>query len=132
VSALDTVRAWVRAFQRRDAESLLALSSADLEYHRWLGLERGHDAVRGLLHRQTYGVAMHPEAVRGFWRDDTVVLDLRVTGRYVGTGAWAGEDAGAADFVVSGGRVARYMPLPDLETALEAGGLSEDDEVPCT
>ena len=130
MSALETVRAWMRAFQRRDAESLLALTDADLEYNRWVGVERGHDAVRALLHRQTYGVGLHPQPLRSFCRDDTVVLDVRVIGRYVDSGEEAGVHAGAAVFVVRGGRVARFTPLPDLARALDAAGLSERDEVP--
>jgi SnoaL-like domain len=130
VSALAVVRAWVRAFQERDAESLLALTCTDLEYKRWSGVERGHGAVRDLLHRQTYGVAMHPQPLRCFCRDDTVVLEVRVVGRYVNTGEVAGVHGGAAVFAVRGGCVVRYSPLPDLATALQAGGLSERDEVP--
>ena len=47
------VRAWLEAFGRRDVDALLALTSPDLEPARWVGTERGHDAVRALLHRQS-------------------------------------------------------------------------------
>jgi hypothetical protein len=123
------VRAWMQAFEARDAERLVALTSPELDYTRWRGVERGHDAVRRLLDRQTYGVAMYPKALRWFRRDDTVVVEVRIVGRYVDTGKVAEVDHGAGVFVVRDGLVARYAPLPSLAQALAYAGLDEGDQI---
>jgi hypothetical protein len=127
---LGVVRGWMRAFERRDTHRLLALTSPELEYKRWTGVERGHDAVRGLLERQTYGVAMIPTALRYFARGDTVVVEVRIVGRYVDTGKVAGVQNGAGAFVVRDGMVAHYTPHPSLAQALAATGLGKSDRVP--
>jgi limonene-1,2-epoxide hydrolase len=75
---IAVVGAWIRALERGDADALVALTSPRLEYARWRGVERGHDAVRGLVERQSYGVAGRPTLLRAFGRDDTVVAEVRI------------------------------------------------------
>ena len=48
---------------------------------------------------------------------------------YVDTGEPVEEQEGAAILVVRDGCVARYVPYPDLDSALSDAGLGEDDEV---
>lgn len=124
------VKAWTQAYSRRDIGGMLARSCSDIVVARRLRHEHGHEAVRGLLHRQSFGVEMQPH-VRGlFHRGDTVVVDAQLVATWVETGEPAGEQDGAAILVVSDGAVARYVPYPDLETALRDAGLSESDKVP--
>lgn len=127
---LSVVEAWTQAYSRRDLDGMLARSCSDIVVARRLRHEHGHEAVRGLLHRQSFGVEMQPH-VRGlFHRGDTVVVDAQLIVTWVETGEPAGEQDGAAILVVRDGAVARYVPYPDLETALSDAGLSEADEVP--
>jgi ketosteroid isomerase-like protein len=126
---LTVVEAWAQAYSRRDLDAMLALSCPDIEVARRLRPEQGHDAVRGLLQRQSFGVEMHPRVRRLFHSGDTVVVDAQLVTSYVDTGEPAGEQEGAAILVVRGGCVARYVPYPDLDTALSDARLSEDDEV---
>jgi ketosteroid isomerase-like protein len=104
---LTVVEAWAQAYSRRDLDAMLALSCPDIEVARRLRHEQGHAAVRGLLHRQSFGVEMHPRVRRMFHRGDTVVVDAQLVVSYV----------------------ARYVPYPDLDSALSDAGLGEDDEV---
>jgi ketosteroid isomerase-like protein len=126
---LMVVEAWAQAYSRRDLDAMLALSCPDIEVARRLRHERGHDAVRGLLHRQSFGVEMHPRVRRTFRRRDTVVVDAQLVVSYVDTGEPVEEQEGAAILVVRDGCVARYVPYPHLEAALSDARLSEDDEV---
>jgi limonene-1,2-epoxide hydrolase len=126
---IAVVRAWIRALECGDADALVALTSPRLEYTRWSGVERGHDAVRGLVERQGYGVSGQPTLLRAFGRDDTVVAEVRMEGRYVDTGELAGVEQAAALFVVQEGRVAHLERYRELAAALAAAGLSEDDEI---
>ena len=126
---ITVVEAWTPAYSRRDLDALLALSCPDIEVARRLRHERGHDAVRGLLHRQSFGVEMHPRVRRMFRRGDTVVVDAQLVVRYVDTGEPVAGQEGAAVLAVRDGWVARYVPYPDLKTALSDARLSEDDEV---
>ena len=127
--SLPVVRSWLRAFDQRDLDHLFALTARDLEYHRWLGVEHGHDALRGLLHRHSYGVTLRQTMRRGFRRGPVVVAELHLESRFAETGEPAGVQDAAAVFEVRDGRVASIRPCPDLVTALRAAGLSERDVV---
>jgi ketosteroid isomerase-like protein len=126
---LTVVAAWAQAYSRRDLDAMLALSCPDIEVARRLRHEHGHDAVRGPLHRQSFGVEMHPRVRCMFHRGDTVMVDAQLVVSYVDTGEPVEEQEAAAILVVRDGCVARYVPYPDLDTALSDAGLGEDDEV---
>lgn len=120
--------AWMQAFDRRDLDAMLALTSPDLEYTRWTGVERGHDAVRALLERQSFGVAMRSiRTLRTFSRGATVVVETQIESHFVDTGEPAGGQIGAAFFVVDEGLVTRFAPRPDLAGALADAGLAFAD-----
>lgn len=121
--------AWLSAFRNRDAGELLALTSPELEYKRWVGVEHGHAAIHALLERHSYGVTMDPTPLRAFARDDTVVIEVQIESSFVDTGAAAGEQVGAALFVVHDGAVTRFAPFPELAAALIAAGLDEDQHM---
>src|SRR3712207_5209914 len=95
-SPVDVVRSWNLAAREGDAEALVALSHEDFEMvtmHR--GTQRGHDAVRGWVEKQTYGLAMHIEPKRYFHRGETVVVATHVEMRWVETGEVAEVQEGA-------------------------------------
>ncbi|MGH2840403.1 MAG: nuclear transport factor 2 family protein [Solirubrobacteraceae bacterium] len=123
---VDVARSWFRAAKALDADALAAASHDDFEWvtmHR--GTRRGHEGLRAWVERQSYGVAMHTEAVGYFHRDDTVVAPTRTELRYVEDGELAGTDTGAVVIVVRGDRVASLTGHPDLPAALRAAGLTE-------
>ena len=126
---LAVVGAWMQAYDRRDAETLLGLTSPALDYPRWVGTGRGHDAIRDLLHRQSFGVAMRSVTpLRRFVRGDSVVVETHIESHVVETGEPAGEQTAAAAFDVRDGRVARFAPHPQLALALRDAGLDPVDD----
>jgi SnoaL-like domain len=120
--ALATVHAWGQAFNDRELDRLLSLSAPDIEIATPHRPERGHDAVRRLLHLQSYGVAQHVRARRYIARARTVVVDALIELRWVDSGDLAETTQGAAVFDVSDGHISRFRPLPDLASAFRLAG----------
>ena len=119
--AVATAHAWERAFNERDLDRMLALSTEDCDLPT-RHADRGHDAVRRLLHLQSYGVAHHVRACRYLARGATVVVDAVIELRWVETGELAETTQGAAVIDVHDGRVRRFRPQPDVPSALQAAG----------
>ncbi len=111
-----------------DEGALIALADEDLELVTPVGTQRGHDALRGWLAKQTYGVAPRFEGRRVFVRGDTVVVDLHLEFRYVDGGEVAGSQDLAIGFAIQDGLVRRITAHPDLGSALSVSGLDEADE----
>jgi hypothetical protein len=127
-SALEVAQAWGRAMASFDEPALIALADEEIEIVTPGGTRRGHDALRGWLQKQTYGVAPHFEPRRYFARDDTVAVDLHVEYRYVDGGEVAGSQDAAVVFAIRDGLVSRIDGHLDLASALSAAGLDETDE----
>ncbi len=125
--ALDVVRAWGEAMAGFDEPALLALADEEIEIVAPGGTRRGHDALRGWLEKQTYGVAPRFEQRRYFANDDTVVVDLHVEYRYVDGGELAGSGDAGVVFAIGDGLVSRITAHPDLASALTAAGLDAAD-----
>jgi len=126
---LEIVRAYVQAYDARDADGMLARVDDDCEIvtlHR--GVMRGHAPLLAFLERQTYGVTMVPTTQRYFARGDTVVVHAVIEWRCVDSGEVAGRDDGATVFGVRDGRIARLEILDDLPSALASAGLTPADE----
>jgi len=121
-AALATVHAWGQAFNERDLDRMLALSSPDCELVKPNGTEAGHDGVRRLLHLQSYGVAQHVRVRRYLARAATVVVEALIELRWVDGGELAETVEGVAVFDVDDGRVRRFRPQPDLASALRVVG----------
>jgi limonene-1,2-epoxide hydrolase len=126
---VEVVEAWNAAFNARDAEVLVALSHADVELVTPGGTERGHEAVRESVRRQTYGVGMHVAADRRFCRGEHVVTAGTIELRFVDSGELAERFEAAAAFTVRDGRMLRMEPHADLAGAFAAAGVQVDDEV---
>lgn len=130
-SALATVHARGDAFNARDLDRLLALSAPDCELATGNHDKRGHEAVRRLLHLQSYGVAQHVRARRYLARAATVVVEALIELRWVDSGELAETEYGVAVFDANDGRVSRFRPQPDLASAFHAAGWTgraESDE----
>jgi len=127
-SSLEVAAAWERAMNDFDEEALIALAHEDLELVTPGGTRRGHDALKGWLTKQTYGVAPRFETRRVFVRGENVVADLHVEFRYVDGGEVGGSQDTAIVLVVQDGLVRRVTAHPDLSSAFSASGLDEADE----
>jgi hypothetical protein len=121
-AAVAAVHAWGQAFNDRDLDHLLALSAPDIELATPNRADRGHDAVRRLLHLQSYGVAQHAHPVRYIGRGSTVTVEASLELRWVDGGELADTSEGVAIFEVSDGRVHSFRPQPDLAAAFRVAG----------
>jgi hypothetical protein len=118
-SEIATVLAWHDALNSADVDTVVSLSSPDIE----VGSSAGAD--QGLAHLQAWagdpGVTLTPG--RMFYNDGVVVVEETAT-------AADGEpNAEAAAFRVVHDHVTSIFRHADLETALAATGMSESDAV---
>ncbi|QCB50411.1 nuclear transport factor 2 family protein [Rhodococcus sp. PAMC28707] len=120
-SEIATVLAWHDALNGNDVDTVLALSSDDIE----VGSADG--AAQGLEHLQewvrTPGVTLTPGAM--FYRDGVVVVEESATS----DDESAGTTMEAASFRVVHDHVTSIFRHTDLESALSATGMSESDRV---
>jgi len=129
-SLIDVVKEWGRAIDDLDEEALIALADREIELVTSRGTQRGHDALRTWLAKQTYGVVPSYETRRAFVAKDTVVVDVRVEFRFLDGGEVVGSEDAAVVFAIRDGLVRRIAPQPSLAAALSAAGLDEADEAP--
>jgi SnoaL-like domain len=123
-SPLAAVLAWHDAVNRRDVERVMDLTSPDVEIVGPRGPARGHDALR-----QWFGHArVTLEPLRAFARGGAVVVAQRGVWHDPASGEVIDEAQVASCFRVDGGRVAHYQRFDNLGAALEAAGLTEEDE----
>jgi SnoaL-like domain len=120
--ALAVVHAWGEAFNERDLARLLGLSAPEIELAKPNRAQRGHDAVRSLVHLQSYGVAQHVHPRRYIARATTVIVEAMIELRWVDSGELADTALGFALFDVRDGQISRFRPLPDLATAFALAG----------
>lgn len=112
-----TVLAWHDALNARDLDTLLELSSDDIEIGDAHGAVQGHAALRDWVH----ALDVNAEAGRLYIRNGVVVAEqqiVTVTGE-TGTGASA--------FRVVHDKVTAVFRHPDLAAALAATDLGEED-----
>jgi ketosteroid isomerase-like protein len=120
-SEIATVLAWQDALNASDIDTLLALSSDDIDVGDAHGAGQGLDALRNWA-------AAHPqiaEVGRMFVHDGIVVVELKITGP---------DDAGAntsaaVAFRVVHDHVTSVFRHDDLDSALAATDLTEADLV---
>ncbi|MFH5228519.1 nuclear transport factor 2 family protein [Antrihabitans spumae] len=120
-SEIATVLAWHDALNSSDVETLLDLSSDDIEIGGPRGATQGLNALRDWA--TTAGITLEPQ--RMYAHDGIVVVEQ--------TAAWASDPGNtstvATAFHVSRDRVVSVFRHGDLETALGATDLSEADLV---
>jgi len=122
VDAIAVVHAWGRAFNDRDLDSLLELSHPNIRLGTEQREEHGHDAVRRMLHLQSYGVAQHVRPLRFVAQGATVAVESVLELRWVDGGELAGTEEGVALFEIRDGRVQSFCPQPDLPSAFRHAG----------
>ena len=130
MDALAVVHAWGRGFNDRDLDRLLSLSAPDIELATPNGTDRGHDAVRRLVHLQSYGVAQHVRPRSYIARETTVVVEALIDLRWVDGGELAKTMHGVAVFDVRDGHARRFRAEPDLASAFRVAGWAVHPERP--
>ncbi len=135
--AAEVVRAWHAALNDGDLEQLVALSTPDVEVGGPRGTGRGADVLRAWFARA--GVQIEPRQI--FGRDQAMVVAQSATWSAPAAGSAPGAASTGADiaagapqdvasvFVVRDGLVARVVRYADVESALEAAGLTLADRV---
>ena len=116
-SEIATVLAWHDALNERDFDTLLALSSDDIEVGDANGAAQGHTAL--LEWAQSVGISAEPG--RMYVHDGVVVVEQEITS------ADGTTNTAASAFRVVRDHVTSVFRHPDLATALAATELSEKD-----
>ncbi len=115
-SEIATVLAWHDALNERDFDTLLSLSSDDIEVGDAKGAAQGHDAL--LDWAQSPDVRAEPG--RMYVHDGVVVVEQEITSA-------AGNTTAASAFRVVHDHITSVFRHPDLATALAATELTEKD-----
>jgi ketosteroid isomerase-like protein len=122
VNALAVVHAWGRAFNERDLERLLALSTPDIRFGVDDRVPHGHEGLRRMVHLQSYGVAQHAHPVRYIARGSTVAVQASLELRWVDGGQLADTSDAVAVFEVGDGCVRSFRSQPDVAAAFRVAG----------
>jgi hypothetical protein len=115
-SEIATVLAWHDALNEQDFDTLMALSSDDIEVGDAKGAAQGHSAL--LEWARSSGTKAEPG--RMYVRDGVVVVEQAITSD-------AGDTTAAAAFRVVHDHITSVFLHPDLASALAATELTEKD-----
>ena len=115
-SEIATVLAWHDALNERDFDTLVELSSDDVEVGDAKGAGQGHDAL--LEWARSAGITAEPG--RMYVHDGVVVVEQQITSA-------AGNTSAAAAFRVVRDHVTSMFRHADLASALAATELTEKD-----
>lgn len=113
-SEIATVLAWHDALNAADLDTLVSLSSDDIEVGDAHGAGQGHDALRNWATARS----QNAELGRMFVHDGVVVVELKLA-----------DSTEAAAFRVVHDRVTSVFRHDDLQTALAATDLTDSDLV---
>lgn len=122
-SEIATVLAWHDALSTGDVDTLLSLSSDDIELGDARGAAQGHDALRDWAQRTDATV----EVGRIYYHDGVVVVEEIVTPHAQTQGEPAGSGTVASAFRVVHDHVTAVFRHDDLAAALAATELTDDD-----
>jgi ketosteroid isomerase-like protein len=117
-SEIATVLAWQDALNEQDFDTLMALSSDDIEIGDVTGAAQGHDA----LLEWAQSADIKAELGRMYVHDGVVVVEQQVTSA-------AGDTTAAAAFRVVHDHITSVFRHPDLASALAATELTDKDFV---
>ena len=118
-SEIATVLAWHDALSTGDLDTLVTLSSDDIEIGDAHGAAQGHTALRAWAQRTDAAI----EVGDIYYRDGVVVVTERITPK---SGAAAAGTAASA-FRVVHDHVTSVFRHPDLASALAATDLADED-----
>lgn len=116
-SEIATVLAWHDALSAADLDTLVALSSDDIEIGDAHGAAQGHTALRGWAQRA--GAAIEVGAI--YYRDGVVVVEERITPND------GPVTTAASAFRVVNDHVTAVFRHDDLAAALDATEMTDDD-----
>ena len=122
---LAVVERWQLAVNEADLEQLVALTAHDVEIVGPRGGGRGHEVLRQWLMRAGFTAV----PLRWFCGSSGVVVVEQVGRWFQPQSMGASERIIASKFTVRGGRVTRFERFDDLEDALAAASLTDDDEI---
>lgn len=122
---IEIVQTWQDAVNRRDIDTLIAVSDPRIELIGPRGSGFGHQLLRDWLERAGFQM----ETLQVFARGDMVVVAQHGIWRSPETGAIIGEQVVASRFRVSNGRVVQFGRYDHVDEALAAAGLQPTDEV---
>ena len=122
-SEIATVLAWHDALSTGDVDTLLSLSSDDIELGDARGAAQGHDALRDWAQRTDATV----EVGRIYYHDGGVVVEEIITPRDPAPGAPAECGTAASAFRVVHDHITAVFRHDDLAAALAATELTDDD-----
>jgi uncharacterized protein (TIGR02246 family) len=119
------------AWNQGDAATVLALVTPDVEFQTPGGVDRGPEAARRWVAKQTQPHATMQIVVEQLLEaGDRVVVLSRRQMRWRETGELADETPGAALMIFREGRLLRWQMFIDRKQALEAAGLKSAEAAP--
>lgn len=121
------------AWNQGDVATVLALVIPEVEIETPGGVDRGPEAVRRWVEKQTQPHAvMHVVVDRLLEADDRVVVLARRQMRWRETGELADETPQAALLTFRAGKLSRWQLFPDRKQALLAAGIESAEPGPPT
>ncbi|MBO0791902.1 MAG: hypothetical protein J2P36_13275 [Ktedonobacteraceae bacterium] len=127
-SPFALVQAWLDTANQQAGDSLVALSTPDIEVAGPRGSGHGSQLLRDWLSR----AGLHLTTLRAFARDSVVVVAQHAVWRSAETREVIGEQDLASRFRVEGQLVAQFARHDNLDVALTEAGLHYGDEIPTT
>jgi ketosteroid isomerase-like protein len=123
----DPVREFIRSFNERDLDALVAVLDPDVELHSMKGLRKGREAARLWATRAPGGVqqTIDLDALYEDWTErggGSAVALITRRWHWDEDGSPAGEDRMAWLFELRNRRIRSWCPFEDRSEALEAGG----------
>lgn len=125
VAPLTIVQEWQEAANTQNIDRLLELSAPNIEIVGPRGSGFGHQLLRDWMARA--GLTL--KTLRVFVRGEKVVVEQHGVWRSQETGEVTGEKVLASAFQVDDRYVVKFARYDDLNTAFEATGLRQSDEV---
>jgi ketosteroid isomerase-like protein len=128
---LAPARRLLDAWNQGDVATVLALVTPDVEFETPGGVDRGPEAARQWVTKQTQPHAtMHIVLEELLEAGDQVVVLFRRQMRWRETGELGDETPGAALLTFRVGKLLRWQMFPDRNQALEAAGLNSAETAP--
>jgi hypothetical protein len=126
---LDVLRAWIAAWNARDADALVSLADDDIELEMPIGAGRGIPALRDVVAKQSYGVRVYvgPQAFQVNGETVLALGPIELRSVEEGDEVVERQENAGAELTLHGDRAARFKPYRDAATAKRAEGFDESN-----
>jgi hypothetical protein len=126
---LDVLRAWIAAWNARDADVLVSLADDDIELEMPMGARRGIPALRDVVAKLSYGVRVYvgPQVFQVNGERVLALGPIELRSVEDGDRVVERQENAGAGFTLRGDRVARFKPYRDAATALRDEGFDESN-----